>query len=133
MEKTYCVYMHKFPNGKKYIGISSDAEKRWRNGKGYETQGKIANAIIRYGWDNIEHIVIVEGISKEQAETLEQFLISELDTIESGYNTAIGGNNITSAYLNEHVLFMIRESKKYDKIYGEAQLPDDIVSIAEKG
>lgn len=133
MEKLYCVYEHVFPNGKKYIGISSDVEKRWRNGKGYETQGKIANAISRYGWENVKHNVIVDGVTKEQAEALERYLIAELDTIKNGYNTAIGGENINSTYLNEHVLQMIRESKRLDEKYSESQKQDDIVSIAEKG
>jgi hypothetical protein len=133
MEKLYCVYEHVFPNGKKYIGISSDVEKRWRNGKGYETQGKIANAISHYGWENVKHNVIVGGVTKEQAEALERYLIAELDTIKNGYNTAIGGENINSTYLNEHVLQMIRESKRLDEKYSESQKQDDIVSIAEKG
>ena len=54
VNKNYCVYEHIFPNGKKYIGISCDAEKRWRNGKGYETQPKIARAINKYGWKDDE-------------------------------------------------------------------------------
>ena len=46
MEREYSVYCHTFPNGKRYVGISSDCEKRWRNGKGYETQQKMANTPI---------------------------------------------------------------------------------------
>ena len=128
----YCVYEHVFPNGKKYIGISSDPEKRWRAGKGYETQGKIANAISHYGWNNVKHNIIVDGVSKEQAETLEKYLIAELNTVEEGYNTAIGGDGITASYLNEHVLYMIRESKRDDQKYGWVQPTDGIVSFAEK-
>ena len=133
MNKNYCVYEHIFPNGKKYIGISSDVEKRWRNGKGYETQGKIANAIKCFGWENVKHNIIVDGLNKEQAEQLEKYLIHELDTINNGYNTAIGGENITSTYLNQHILFEIRESKAMDKKYNQVQTEDSIVSIFEKG
>lgn len=129
--KEYCVYEHVFPNGKKYIGISCDAEKRWRNGKGYEKQGKIANAIKHFGWDNVQHNIILNAVSKEQAKALEKYLIAELETIDNGYNTTIGGDNILSSYLNDHVLYMIRESKRFDEKYGEKQKPDDIVSIAE--
>jgi predicted GIY-YIG superfamily endonuclease len=71
--KKYCVYCHDFPNGKKYIGITSDVEKRWRNGKGYETQGKIANAIKHFGWNNIKHEVLIDGLTQEQAEKIEAF------------------------------------------------------------
>jgi len=118
MEKLYCVYEHVFPNGKKYIGISSDAEKRWRNGKGYETQGKIANAINKYGWDNVKHNIIVDGITKKQAETLEKYLIAELHTIDNGYNTSTGGKSIVAYYLDDYVLRMINYAvKNYPKNY----------------
>ena len=114
----FSVYCHTFPNGKKYIGISKDAEKRWGvNGCGYNTQPKMERAIKKYGWDNVDHEIIVDGLEKEQAEKLEIYLISELDTIENGYNSAIGGDNIKSTYLNEHILFMIRESKRFVELY----------------
>lgn len=109
--RTYCVYEHIFPNGKRYIGISSDAEKRWRNGKGYKKQTKVAKAIKKYGWDNIEHNIIVDNVAKEQAETLERYLIAELHTIDNGYNVAIGGENINGYYLDEYILSMIRYAK----------------------
>ena len=130
--KSYCVYEHVFPNGKRYIGISSDAEKRWRNGKGYETQPKVARAINKYGWDNIEHNIVVDNVTKEQAETLERYLIAELHTIDNGYNVTIGGDSIRATYLNPHVMEMIRLSNLYDKKYGYVKLDDDIVSICER-
>lgn len=112
MNKNYCVYEHIFPNGKKYIGISCNAEKRWRNGKGYETQPKIARAINKYGWENVTHNIIVDGISKEQAETIERYLIAELKTIDLGYNTSTGGDCIVAYYLNDYTLAMLNYAQK---------------------
>lgn len=112
MNKNYCVYEHIFPNGKKYIGISCDAEKRWRNGKGYETQPKIARAINKYGWENVKHNIIIDGISKEQAETLERYLIAEFKTIDNGYNTSTGGDCIVAYYLDGYTLAMLNYAKK---------------------
>ena len=68
-EKGYCVYEHVFPNGKRYIGITSakPPEKRWNRGNGSKAQTKIRKAIEKYGWDNIEHNVIVEGLDKRIA------------------------------------------------------------------
>lgn len=109
----YCVYEHIFPNGKKYIGISCDPEKRWRNGKGYETQPKIARAINKYGWENVTHNIIIDGISKEQAEMLEKYLIAELKTIDRGYNTSTGGGCIVAYYLNDYTLAMLNYAEKY--------------------
>jgi hypothetical protein len=112
MNKNYCVYEHIFPNGKKYIGISCSVEKRWRNGKGYETQPKIARAINKYGWENVTHNIIIDGISKEQAETLERYLIAELKTINRGYNTSAGGDCIVAYYLNDYTLAMLNYAEK---------------------
>lgn len=112
VNKNYCVYEHIFPNGKKYIGISCDVEKRWRNGKGYETQPKIARAINKYGWENVTHNIIIDGISKEQAEMLEKYLIAELKTIDKGYNTSTGGDCIVAYYLDDYTLAMLNYAKK---------------------
>ena len=112
MEREYSVYCHTFPNGKKYIGISSDCENRWRNGKGYETQPKMDRAIQKYGWENIKHDIVLSGLSKEQANELEKYLISELNTIQNGYNVTIGGDTVNGCYLNSYVLEMIQYSKR---------------------
>ena len=89
----YTVYMHISPSGKRYIGITSTSvNQRWNNGKGYETQ-IFYRAIEKYGWDNIEHIIIAKELTKEEAEWLEIELIRELDTTNpsKGYNVAKGG------------------------------------------
>ena len=89
----YTVYMHIFPNGKRYVGITcQSAFNRWRNGKGYEKQ-PVYNAIKKYGWDNILHEVLFTGLTKHDAEMMERQLISELhtDTHECGYNVELGG------------------------------------------
>ena len=67
------VYMHTFPNGKVYIGITSqETERRWRSdGYGYNKQGLIFNAICKYGWDNVDHKILACVAEKEEAEMLE--------------------------------------------------------------
>lgn len=106
--------MHKFPNGKRYIGITSvGAENRWENGTGYNGQKKMADAIEVFGWKNIEHIVIVDGVSQGQSEKLEAFLISELDTIMNGYNVATKARNGRGSYLNSHIVGMATRVKQF--------------------
>lgn len=52
---SYTVYMHTFPNGKRYVGITcQDVSRRWRDGKGYDEQA-VHGAILKYGWNNIQH------------------------------------------------------------------------------
>ena len=129
--KKYSVYMHTFPNGKKYIGITSDIDNRFRNGKGYSHQGKIWNAIKHYGWNNINHEILLDDLTQEQAEKVETVLIQAFDSVRNGYNTSIGGDKINATYLNDHILKMIRESKRMDTKYGLKKKDDDIVSLAE--
>ena len=93
--KTYTVYMHLFPNGKVYIGASRQQpiSKRWRAGSGYKNQKYLFSAIERFGWNNIEHIIIQEDLQEEEAKSLEKRLIKQYDSQnpEHGYNTKDGG------------------------------------------
>ena len=60
-DKKYVVYEHLFPNGKRYIGITSKIpEKRWENGCGYtkSKQPAMYNAVQKYGWENIKHNIL---------------------------------------------------------------------------
>lgn len=86
MGKTHCVYMHKFPNGKVYIGICKCRKARWNNGKGYSNQKKVYEAIVKYGWDNIEHIIIKENITEKEAKMLEALLLDYYNAYYDGYN-----------------------------------------------
>lgn len=96
MISSYTVYMHRFPNGKVYVGITKQpVEERWRNGEGYKAQ-LVHRAIEKYGWDNIEHIVLASCLSKKDAEAMEIRLIKEFKSTrpENGYNVENGGNCI---------------------------------------
>ena len=89
--------MHISPSGKKYIGITGQSiERRWGNGNGYKNCISFYRAIEKYGWDNIEHIVLYSGLSKENAETKEIELIKKYNTTDSryGYNIENGGSTI---------------------------------------
>ena len=77
-KKTWCVYRHTFPNGKVYIGASSQPIQRWNSGKGYATNKKMYDDIIRFGWDNIKHEILYDGLTeakalKKEKELLESF------------------------------------------------------------
>lgn len=92
----FVVYMHTNKiNGKKYIGITcQDAERRWRpDGYGYKNNRYFYNAIKKHGWDNFESVVLMSGLTKEQAESEEIKLIELHDTTNrtNGYNNAHGG------------------------------------------
>ena len=92
----YTVYKHTVPNGKVYIGITSrkNVNDRWRNGRGYENNEHFHRAIVKYGWLNIKHEILYNGLTKEEAEQMEISLIAEYksNNPEYGYNNSIGGS-----------------------------------------
>ena len=93
-DATYSVYLHIFPNDKKYVGITCrNPLHRWGScGQGYKRQSLIWNAICKYGWDNVEHIVLYTNKTEEEAQKLEKVLIQLFNTkTPNGYNLDDGG------------------------------------------
>lgn len=92
----YKVYVHISPNGKRYFGITrTKLSARWQNGKGYKYNSYFNRAILKYGWENIKHIVLFENLSKEDAEFKEKELIAKYKTTNPsfGYNIDNGGSS----------------------------------------
>ena len=105
-KNNYTVYMHISPSNKVYIGITCrEGKNRWENGKCYlrkntngsYTQPAIAKAILKYGWENFEHIILFENLTKEEAERRERLLIAlwNSNNSEFGYNIRSGGSAST--------------------------------------
>lgn len=111
---SYSVYKHTFPNGKVYIGITSmnPPEKRWKNGLGYSKQNFMSKAIEKYGWNNIQHEVLYDELTKNEAEQIEIKLIAEhkSNQKEYGYNVSNGGNTVGKH--SEETRKKMSESKK---------------------
>ena len=123
MSKLYTLYMHKFLNGKVYIGITRrNILIRWgENGEGYNNQEFMSNAIRKYGWDNIEHIIIAENLSKEWACKLEQDLIwrYKSNDREFGYNITGGGEGRFNNPLSPESIEKMRKTKTGVKLSDE--------------
>lgn len=136
----YFVYIHIFPNNKKYIGITSQTpERRWRNGDGYKNQEMLTRAINKYGWDNIEHIILFDNLSKEEAEQKEIKLIYKYKTNirKYGYNIEAGGNSARGYHLSKKTREKMSKSKtgKNNWLYGK-HISNDVkkkMSIAHIG
>lgn len=89
----YLVYKHTTPSKKVYIGITSrTAHERWREGEGYKGS-YFYNAVKKYGWDNIQHEILFENLTQEEAIAKENELITKYDSInrDKGYNVVPGG------------------------------------------
>ena len=92
MENDYYVYIHIFPNNKKYIGYSHQKpNRRFRNGKGYKDL-KVYDEISKYGWDNIKHEILANNLNRKEAQQKEHeyILLYKTNQSEYGYNISIG-------------------------------------------
>lgn len=91
----YSLYVHISPSGKRYFGITQNSVKRrWgSNGISYKNNKHFWSAIQKYGWENFQHIVLADNLSKEWACQLEVDCIWKYNTTnpDYGYNNAIGG------------------------------------------
>lgn len=87
------VYVHQFPNGKRYVGQTKRPLKvRWlSDGSGYKGQF-VYRAILKYGWDNVLHTVYSVD-NQQEADYLERYLIAYYNTTDrkNGYNISTGG------------------------------------------
>lgn len=94
---SYSVYCHTNKiNGKKYIGITKmKPSRRWLNGEGYKKSRHFYLAIQKYGWDNFEHDILFENLTKQEACQREIELIKLFKTTnqEYGYNISSGGQS----------------------------------------
>jgi len=118
LKPDYFVYCHILPNNKYYIGVAKDLEKRWAKGEGYKANKPLYNAIQKYGWDNVKHIIIQDYKEKRCAESAENLLIYVFNASNKhfGYNRAsylgnIGTNEKERTEELEHIQ-KIRKIKK---------------------
>lgn len=125
IKKQFCVYMHiNKINNKIYIGITGrKAEQRWgSNGSNYSTQTHFWNAIQKYGWNNFEHIVLLDDLTKEEACKIEVLLIALLNTQNPnyGYNVSFGGDGVTlGLQMSDETKKKISESLKGRKAWNK--------------
>lgn len=119
LEKDYTVYMLVFPNGKRYIGITSrDPHIRWKNGLGYGDT-IVGRAIEKYGWDNVKKNKIKHKFTVDEAKEKEKQLIKKYKTLDRnyGYNMTEGGDG---SYGYKHTKeSKLKMSKNHYNVTGE--------------
>ena len=111
----YCLYKHESPNGKVYIGITSQKPlQRWSCGNGYKNNSYFTRAIKKYGWDNFKHEIIFENLTKEDAKQLEIEYIKKFksNVRRYGYNISSGGESKSGTKISEYQKQRIREGTK---------------------
>lgn len=111
---SYCVYIHTFPNGKVYVGITGDPpHRRWKsNGYGYHSQKLIYNAIKKYGWDNIEHEIVASNLTKDEACNFEIILIRAFNSTDHRFGYNIDNGGFSNGKHSSETVLKISESMK---------------------
>lgn len=92
MNRKYLVYKYTSPDGKVYIGCTSeDLDTRWS--KGYCHNSDLRRDIKKFGKDNFKREILASGLTEEDAYDMEQELIHKYRTINSDsiYNISNGG------------------------------------------
>lgn len=92
-QKGYCLYVHQNPeNLKLYIGITNNVKARWsRKAESYRRCSKIYSAFKKYGWEYFNHLVLFDGMTKEEACKKERDWICAAKLAGLSYNLADGG------------------------------------------
>ena len=115
---TWCVYRHTSPSGKVYIGIThyKDPKKRWgKNGNFYSKKVVFYRAIEKYGWDNIKHEILFQGLPEKRAKNLEVSLIQHYKKLGLSYNMTVGGDGHNFGKESNTAKYRTELSKKYRK------------------
>ena len=115
MHGEYKVYVHVNKiNGKIYIGQTKQTlEQRYKNG--YEHCRHFWNAIQKYGWDNFEHIILVDNLSLDMANIIEEELIKKYNATnkDKGYNMKSGGLNHIPSEETRKLMSKVHKGEKH--------------------
>jgi len=119
----FVVYKHTCPNGKVYIGISSNYKRRWTP-SAYKNNIRWFRAINKYGWENITHEILFENLTKDEACKKEIELIAEYKSTNPkfGYNVNLGGNipYVYGKHLSEEAKQKLSKANRGRKMPPEA-------------
>lgn len=135
-EYKYVVYKHTSPSGKCYVGITScKPQVRWGiNGCNYITKINnrykhpyFAPAILKYGWENFTHEIILTNISKSEAVYTEKYLIQWYKLHGQSYNLTAGGDGVLHLKMSKRTKEILRQ-----KHIGIKQSPETIAKRVAK-
>ena len=104
----YCI--ENIINGKKYIGLSRDIDRRWLEHRSELNRGDHVNKYLQNSWNNYGEDAfkfnIVELCSPEELSDRECYYISKYHTLshENGYNLTTGGENTSRGKCVIHLI-----------------------------
>lgn len=143
MEKDYLVYKYTSPSGGVYIGQTHNSiEYRAGNSEGRMyaildkrtgefKQPAIANAILKYGFDNFTKEIVSSGLTSDEADELEIKLIKEAKENGECYNIASGGKGVPGT--KEHRVKQYTLSGEYIKTWDSIKEAEEFLNIKHAG
>jgi len=134
MENNYSVYQHVTPDGMYYFGATQNVERRWRNnGAEYKTTS-LYPYIEKYGWENIQHIVLFKDQTKENALWIEDFLITTAQEDGVCINKKRSGNiSKEEGYKQDYDKHYYKKNKNKKNQYHEQYYEENKEKIKEYG
>ena len=107
MDNNYSVYQHVTPDNMYYFGQTQNVERRWSNNGAEYKKTSLYPYIEKYGWDNIQHIVLFKDQTRENALWIENFLI------ETAREDGVCINKRRSGLISKEEGYDQQKSKQY--------------------
>lgn len=125
MRKLYIVYVHITPDGMHYYGVTSNIKHRWSGNGCMYKHSSLYPYIEKFGWENIQHKVLYENLSYNDALLIEDSLI--LSGREKGncINKHRSGNVSKEDDYNKNQMKYIREHNREGEIKKQKQYYED--------
>ena len=107
LENNYSVYQHVTPDGLYYFGQTNNIKRRWSNNGARYKGTSLYPYIEKFGWDNIQHIVLFREQTRENALWIEDFLI------ETAREDGVCINKQRSGLVSKEEGYQKNQSKQY--------------------
>lgn len=91
----YFLYVLKFPNGKEYVGISNNVERRWKKHCSKARSAPkfpVHLAIRKFGSEKVIVEILAVGCMRDVAQKEIETIANRATLCPNGYNLALGGN-----------------------------------------
>lgn len=130
VKEKHCIYLYTNKiNNKQYVGQTNDFARRKRehncdafneNRSGHNDV--ISRAIRKYGKENFKIELLVDDLTQEEANFLEDFYINEYNTrVPNGYNVREGGKGASVTRLSKEEIAGIKNALKNGQTYSEIE------------
>lgn len=120
MNNTWCIYKHTLKiTGQVYIGQTNNIKDRWKP-SAYKNCIKFYNAIQKYGWDNFEHTILIDNLTIDEANKLEEEYIKQYDSINNGFNLSSGGLNHLASEETKQKMSQVRKGIPHSEEHNQA-------------